>query len=286
MSSIVRFMLGAGALIVFAGLAPAQEVELGFSGPASIEGPAGSVQEASYQATLTQLSGTSGAQGWSIIMNAENAEFTDITVSGTTADELINREPCYPGYPLPCSFETYQTGCGLACSAVVLDFMSPTTLPASGTSTIVEVTIAAEVPECGGTATLSYVDEAGCFLGVADTNVVTIQAQSVTFDNGKLSQAPLEIEVGAPCDPATLIAALQEDIEGLAAAAGVKTGLTALLDAALEALENENETAAISILEAFTVAVQGMSGTALLVDEAEALVASAEEILALLATPE
>ena len=162
-------------------------VELGFDGPASLSGLEGSTVSGSYFSTLTQTSGSIGAQAWSIIMDASNASFTSVTIAGTEADALVDREPCF-GLP-QCSFETYQMGGGFACSAVVLSFRSFTALPASGSTTIMQVGIETVVPQCGGSVTLEYLDVGGCFAGVASTNVVTIQGQSVTFGNGLLSAA-------------------------------------------------------------------------------------------------
>jgi len=284
MSSRFRSVLYAmllGGMIC--GVATAQAtVELGFQGPGTLTGPEGSYVSGSYFATLTQLSGTSGAQGWSIIMDAENAEFTGITIAGTTADGYINREPCF-GLPT-CSFETYQMGCGMACSAVVLDYVYPTTLPPSGTSTIVSVDVQAEVPACGGQATLSYVDADGCFAGAANTNVVTIQGQSVSFANGNLSQVPMVVELVSetPCDPATLVEALIAQVQGIEAPAPVKTVLCAILNVALRQIEKGHDGVAIGLLKGFRVAVAALSGDVIPVEDADALIAAATAIIDIL----
>src|SRR2546426_9192731 len=152
---------------------------LGFSGPASLSGPTGSVQSASYFCTLTQLDGTVGAQGWQIILRAQNAIITGISLEGTDAEELRRKEPCLFGtFEFPGSFVTNQMGNGLACSAVVLSFCSPlvTLLPGS-TSTIARIDVQAVIPECGGSLRLDYIDSAGCFAGVASTNVITQNGQ-------------------------------------------------------------------------------------------------------------
>lgn len=66
---------------------------------------------------------------------------------------------------------------------------------------------------------------------------------------------------------------------------GIENSLDAKLDAALKALEDINENndvAAINTLEAFINAVQAQSGTKITEADADALIAAAQEIIALL----
>ena len=178
-------------------------------------------------------------------------------------------------------------GNDLGCSAVVLSFRSNRTLPNTGTSTLARVDIAAVVPECGGSVTLHYVDEGGCFRGVASTNVITINGQSVTFTNGQLTQDPLVVDLVSttPCNPATLVQDLIDDVKGLTAAAGIKTALNAILSAALGILSDgntHNDASAVPMLNAFITLVTQQSGKGILPADAARLIASANEIIAIL----
>jgi len=282
----LRAILVVSIALLWSEPAPCQAtVELGFEGPLSLSGSEGSTVSGSYFSTLTQTSGSTGAQAWSIIMDASNATFTSVTIAGTEADALVDREPCF-GLPR-CSFETYQMGGGFACSAVVLSFRNLTTLPVSGSTTIMQVGIDTVVPQCGGSVTLEYLDVGGCFAGVANTNVVTIQGQSVTFGNGLLSQVPLEVEVisESPCDPVALLGQLAGDVAALDANQGIETALTAQLSAAVQLLEDDNpnnDAGAAALIESFISAVAALSGNQISSEEADALIDSAQAILDIL----
>jgi hypothetical protein len=283
----LRAILIASAALLWSEPARGQgTVELGFEGPETLSAPAGETVSGSYFSTLQQTSGSTGAQGWSIIMDASNATFTSVTIAGTEANALVDREPCF-GLPR-CSFETYQMGSGFACSAVVLSFRNLTTLPTSGSTTIMQVGISTVVPQCGGSVTLEYLDVGGCFAGVANTNVVTIQGQSVTFANGLLSQVPLEVDVvsESPCDPAALLEQLVADVAALNANGGIKAALAAMLSAAIQLLEDadpSNDGGAANLIGAFISAVGAQSGSQISAEEAAALIDSAQAILDILA---
>jgi hypothetical protein len=260
-------------------------VDLGFSGPASLSGPAGSVQTASYFCTLTQLSGSTGAPAWQIIFDADNAQITSVTIAGTDADALVDRTPCF-GLP-ECSFVTTQMGSDLGCSAVLLSLQSPITLPATGTSTIARFDISAIIPPCGGSVTLHYVDEAGCFAGVAATNVVTLNGASQSFANGLLAQEPLTVNLVSttPCDPKVLIQDLITTVSGVDASRGTKTVLTLLLNSALQFLSDANtanDPLAKQLLQSFIALVNVYRGHQLNAADADQLIAAAQEILAVL----
>ena len=66
---------------------------------------------------------------------------------------------------------------------------------------------------------------------------------------------------------------------------GISTSLDAKLDRAFDALDDlnaNNDVAAVNSLNAFINAVNGQSGNGILVEEADALIAAAHAILALL----
>jgi hypothetical protein len=260
-------------------------VDLGFSGPASLSGPAGSVQTASYFCTLTQLSGSTGAPAWQIIFDADNAQITSVTIAGTDADALVDRTPCF-GLP-ECSFVTTQMGSDLGCSAVLLSLQSPITLPATGTSTIARFDISAIIPPCGGSVTLHYVDEAGCFAGVAATNVVTLNGASQSFANGLLAQEPLTANLvpTTPCDPKVLIQDLITTVNALDASRGTKNVLALVLNSALGFLSDNstaNDPLAEQLLRAFIALVNQFRGHQLTPADADLLTAAAQAILAVL----
>jgi len=86
-------------------------------------------------------------------------------------------------------------------------------------------------------------------------------------------------------EPVELIAELLEEVGGLGLPRGIENGLEAKLDAALGALEDENENndaAAINTLGAFINAVEAQRGKKIPEAEADALIAAAQEIIELL----
>jgi len=85
--------------------------------------------------------------------------------------------------------------------------------------------------------------------------------------------------------PAELIAELLEEVAGLGLPRGIENSLMAKLNAALGALEDENENndaAAINTLGAFINAVEAQRGKKIPEAEADALIAAAQEIIELL----
>ncbi len=88
-----------------------------------------------------------------------------------------------------------------------------------------------------------------------------------------------------PPTPAELVAELLEEVGGLELPRGIENGLEAKLEAALRALEDENENndaAAINTLEGFINAVEAQRGKKIPEAEADALIAAAQEIIELL----
>jgi len=85
--------------------------------------------------------------------------------------------------------------------------------------------------------------------------------------------------------PAELVAELLEGVGGLELPGGIENSLMAKLNAALRALEDENENndaAAVNTLEAFINAVEAQRGKKIPEAEADALIAAAQEIIELL----
>ena len=286
MSLFHRLVVAPIAVLVLAGAARAQSFVIGFDGPAVLSGPEGSVVEATYFATLTPLDGKA-AQAWDIIVSATNATLTGISLEGTTADGIINHQPCF-GLP-ECNFVTNQLGNGMVCSAVLPSLNSSPTLPPSGTSTIARITVQVVVPSCGGKASLQYCDCGGCFLGVASTNVVTAANASHTIANGLLAQEPLAIAIESTsgCDPKVLLADLIGDVKALDAPKGVEVALDAVLSAALHVLQDSSprdDKAAVPILNAFMKLAGALSGKGLSPADADALTVAAQEIIAVLTT--
>lgn len=276
----------ASAFALIAAVARSQvNFDIGFDGPASLSGPTGSVQEAVYFCTLTQVGPEPGSQGWSIIIQPENATITEISLIDTDAEELRRKEPCVFGeLEFPGSFVTNQMGNGMACSAVVLSNCTPVTTPVEGTTTLARIVVQAQVPECGGSFGLSYIDAAGCFAGAASTNVITRTGASNTFANGLLSQSPLTVDLVSTdaCDPATLLEGLIETLAGMEIRPGVKQALAHLLNAALRLLTDanpHNERAAAIILRAFILVVGHLPPAVIAPSDAATLIEGAQQVL-------
>ena len=92
-------------------------------------------------------------------------------------------------------------------------------------------------------------------------------------------------EEGPVLEPVELIAELLEEVAGLRLPSGIENGLEAKLNAALQALEDENENndiAAINTLGAFISAVEAQRGKKIPEAEADALIAAAMEVIELL----
>jgi len=86
-------------------------------------------------------------------------------------------------------------------------------------------------------------------------------------------------------DPVELLGELAGKVFGLNLQHGIENSLDAKLDAALKALEdvnNNNDVAAINALEAFINAVEAQSGNKIATEDADVLIAAAEEIIAVL----
>ena len=68
-----RIGLCLGALLLLSSVANAQEFSLGFSGPAAVQGSAGSVVSVDYECVLAPGDGLEGdgAQGWSISVSSD-----------------------------------------------------------------------------------------------------------------------------------------------------------------------------------------------------------------------
>ncbi len=276
----------ASVFVLLIGVAKAQvNFDIGFDGPASLSGPTGSVQEAVYFCTLTQVGPEPGSQGWSIILQAENATITEISLVDTDAEALRRKEPCVFGeIEFPGSFVTNQMGNGMACSAVTLSICTAVTLPVEGTSTLARIVVQAQVPACGGSFGLSFIDAAGCFAGAASTNVITRTGQSNTFTNGLLSQSPLTVDLVSTdaCDPAALLAGLIETLAGMEIRPGVKHALTHLLNAALRLLTDanpHNDRAAAIILRAFILVVGNLPPAVIAPADAATLIEGAQQVL-------
>jgi hypothetical protein len=86
-------------------------------------------------------------------------------------------------------------------------------------------------------------------------------------------------------DPAELLGELAGKVFGLNLQYGIENSLDAKLDAALQALEDinaKNDVAAINTLEAFVNAVEVQSGNKIPSEDADALIAAAQEIIDIL----
>ena len=100
--------------------------------------------------------------------------------------------------------------------------------------------------------------------------------------NGVIDMGVYEIQVA---EPAELILDLADDVMALNLHKGITNGLEAKLNAALGALEDENENndaAAVNTLGAFINAVEAQRGKKIPQAEADALIAAAQEIIDLL----
>ncbi|MHC4570513.1 MAG: LamG-like jellyroll fold domain-containing protein [Planctomycetota bacterium] len=110
-------------------------------------------------------------------------------------------------------------------------------------------------------------------------------ARVVDGDNDGNSVVDMGVYEYRPPTPAELIAELLEGVGGLELPRGIENGLEAKLNAALRALEDENENndiAAINTLGAFINAVEVQRGKKIPEAEADALIAAAQEIVELL----
>jgi hypothetical protein len=70
-----------------------------------------------------------------------------------------------------------------------------------------------------------------------------------------------------------------EDVEEMDLPQGVEDGLLAVLEAALNAIETGNERAALRQLQAFMRMIEAFRGIKLTDEQADALIASAQEII-------
>ena len=167
------------AAVLFTGAVAAQDTfAYGIEGPDKIIGPKGGTASASYTCTMSHSGIGDGAQGWVMIMEAENARFTSISLAGTDAEANLNTDVIViaPGFEIECNFVVTNVAAdgSAACSAVVLSLCSYATLPANTTSSIAVAEVEVDIPETKGNAeaTIRYTDRP-CFLGPAAENIVT-----------------------------------------------------------------------------------------------------------------
>jgi hypothetical protein len=100
--------------------------------------------------------------------------------------------------------------------------------------------------------------------------------------NGIIDMGAFEFQ---PLTPVELLLDLTDYISGLSLHGGISNNLQAKLDAAIQKLEDDNENnnvAAVNLLEAFINAVQAQSGKKIAQPDATALIATVQEILELL----
>ena len=120
--------------------------ELGFSGPAALEGGS-SVRTASYLCTLTHSGSGQGAAEWAISLGADNGFITGISLEGTAAQGArFQRSELTGG--------ARNEG---AISVVILGNENQPLAPNS-TQTIARIDVAAFVPPAGGLTRLRYID--------------------------------------------------------------------------------------------------------------------------------
>jgi len=103
-----------------------------------------------------------------------------------------------------------------------------------------------------------------------------------SYDYATIKYSQVEVE-----DPADAIAELVATVISLNLQQGISNSLDAKLEAALQAIDDvnaNNDVAAINTLQAFINAVQAQSGDKIPVADADALIATAQEIIDLLST--
>ncbi len=140
-------LVACAALCFTAGLS-AQEYTLGFSGPDSFSGAAGSTVGADYTCDLAHSGDGVGAQGWSLGIVADGGTITSITTDGTKTEEVYDS-----------GFNKTRLATGDiagAVSAVVLCFGCPNVIPPNEQHPILAIGVEFDIPAGGGTATLSY----------------------------------------------------------------------------------------------------------------------------------
>ena len=85
--------------------------------------------------------------------------------------------------------------------------------------------------------------------------------------------------------PIELVLDLMQNVIDLNLQQGIENGLVAKLEAAMQSLDDinaNNDVAAVNTLEAFINAVEAQRGTKITEADADALIAAAQEIIALL----
>ena len=161
--------LGLFAAVTLAGTASAQDTfTLGFDGPESLEGAAGTAVMQGYFLTLGHEGQQGpGAQGWTFGAIPEGATITQIQ-PGLAAGDTITTDAAelFDGgfqqtelAPADGSVGDCEGKDG-ALSAFVLSLLNPVELPLNTTSTIAWVEIETSIPAGGGMASLTYVS--GC----------------------------------------------------------------------------------------------------------------------------
>jgi hypothetical protein len=156
----------AGSTLVCATVAPV--LELDFNGPRTVEGEAGSsvVFAAAARLRSADLPTDEGVAAWSVALRAsgsgsEAVSIRSATTAGT-AGALASNGP--PGLRLASGFELTELTSGPGnqgvVSVVALDFLTPLTLPATGTFDILRLEVEAVAPAEKGCSdvTLAFAD--------------------------------------------------------------------------------------------------------------------------------
>ena len=109
----------------------------------------------------------------------------------------------------------------------------------------------------------------------------TLLTFELTVNDGLVNSTPDTVNITVRnVPPAEATASLSQVVESLSLPAGTTTSLTSTLSAAVSSLDRGNTTAAVNQLSAFINTVTAQSGNSLTVDEANALIAAAQAIIA------
>jgi hypothetical protein len=206
-------------LLVLCNLALGQGFGLELSGHTTLAGTADSTVSGTCTAILNADGTEGGAGGWSISLNADNADITAISILGTDAEgafssgfqnsQLTPNCAVDPGTGVvivdKSTGNCIEGGPGTgdcmgrdgAVSSVILSEQDVVTLPASGSSSIAVLTVEATIPAGGGTATVRYAD--GCQGGGSPvSNIVSVDGISKSPTLG--SKTINLIEVSRNCE--------------------------------------------------------------------------------------
>lgn len=125
--------------------------DLGIEGPLVVSGAAGSTQTIAYACTLAHSGAGSGAESWSMGIEADGGEIVDVEVDGTAAALAP------AGVLTATGFEKSELTTGPenkgAVSTVVLSDHGGVTLPPQTSQRIARLEVEATIPQGGGTAT-------------------------------------------------------------------------------------------------------------------------------------